>query len=138
MIALDVRDLGSACSSSAYLFQQDAVSATGQTVVWSVIFFFASAGRQLGLPDGQRDLPAGDAGDGDRLLLRRATAVGGIIGPWLYGHNIATGNRTTVFYGYLLGAGLMMLGALAEIFLGVDAEGAPLEDVASPITAEGS
>ena len=32
-----------------------------------------------------------------------ATGVGGIIGPALYGHNIATGNRTTVFYGYLLG-----------------------------------
>ena len=28
-------------------------------------------GRELGLPDGQRDLPDGDPGDGDRVLLRR-------------------------------------------------------------------
>ena len=41
-----------------------------------------------------------------------ATGIGGIIGPALYGHNIATGNRTTVFLGYLLGAGLMVLGGL--------------------------
>ena len=58
------------------------------------------------------------------------------IGPALYGHNIATGNRTTVFLGYLLGAGLMVLGGLTEVWLGVDAEQETLEDIAQPITAE--
>ena len=65
-----------------------------------------------------------------------ATGAGGIIGPALYGHNIATGNRTTVYFGYLLGAGLMVLAGVVEIFLGVDAEQEQLEDVAEPITAE--
>ena len=65
-----------------------------------------------------------------------ATGIGGIIGPALYGHNIATGNRTTVFYGYLLGAVLMILGGLTEIVLGVNAEQRSLEDVAEPLTAE--
>ena len=65
-----------------------------------------------------------------------ATGVGGIIGPALYGHNIAAGNRTTVFYGYLLGAALMILGGLSEIWLGVRADQRQLEDVAKPLTAD--
>ncbi len=65
-----------------------------------------------------------------------ATGVGGIIGPALYGHNIATGNRTTVFLGYLLGAGLMIVAGLIEVWLGVDAEQRQLEDVATPLTAK--
>ena len=35
-----------------------------------VTFFFASAAASVRLPDGERDLPAGDPGDGDRALLR--------------------------------------------------------------------
>ena len=65
-----------------------------------------------------------------------ATGFGGIIGPALYGHNIASGNRTTVFLGYLLGAGLMILGGLTEVWLGVDAEQQGLEDIAEPLTAD--
>ena len=65
-----------------------------------------------------------------------ATGIGGIIGPALYGHNIASGSRTTVFLGYLLGAVLMILGGLTEAWLGVDAEQRPLEDVAEPLTAD--
>ena len=37
---------------------------------------------------------------------------------------------------FLVGAGVMALGGIAEIFLGVRAEQAPLEDVAKPLTAE--
>ena len=43
---------------SAVLFQADALNATTHTIFWCVSFFFASAGRLGGLPDGHRDLPA--------------------------------------------------------------------------------
>ena len=49
------------------------------------------------------------------LFYAVATGIGGIAGPALRAH-IATGNRTTVFYGYLFGAGLMILGGLVEIW----------------------
>jgi hypothetical protein len=39
-----------------------------------------------------------------------ATGLGGIIEPALYSHNIASGKRTTVYYGYLPGAGLILGG----------------------------
>ena len=61
---------------------------------------------------------------------------GGIIGPLLFGHMIATNDRTWVMVAFLIGAGVMAVGGIAEIFLGVKAEQAPLEDIAKPLTAE--
>jgi hypothetical protein len=42
----------------------------------------------------------------------------------------------TVFYGYLIGAVLMIAAGIAEWFIGVEAAGKSLEDVARPLTAE--
>jgi hypothetical protein len=38
--------------------------------------------------------------------------------------------------GYLIGAALMLVGGIAETFLGVKAEGKSLENLAKPLTAE--
>jgi MFS family permease len=119
-----------------YLFQQDSVSATQLTVGWSVIFFFASAGASAAYLTVSEIFPMETRAMAIAFFYAVATGIGGIIGPALYGHNIATGNRTTVFYGYLLGAGLMILGGLTEMFIGVNAEQRGLEDVATPLTAE--
>ena len=119
-----------------YLFQQDSVSATQLTVGWSVIFFFASAGASAAYLTVSEIFPMETRAMAIAFFYAVATGIGGIIGPALYGHNIATGNRTTVFYGYLLGAGLMILGGLTEVFIGVNAEQRGLEDVATPLTAE--
>jgi MFS family permease len=119
-----------------YLFQQDVVSATQLTVGWCIIFFFASAGASAAYLTVSEIFPMETRAMAIAFFYAVATGIGGIIGPALYGHNIATGNRTTVFLGYLLGAALMVLGGLTEVWLGVDAEQQPLEDVAEPITAE--
>jgi MFS family permease len=120
-----------------WLFQQDAISATQLTVGWSIIFFFASAGASAAYLTVSEVFPMETRAMAIAFFYAAATGVGGIIGPALYGHNIATGSRTTVLYGYLLGAGLMIAGGLVEIWLGVDAEQRQLEDVARPLTAEG-
>jgi hypothetical protein len=41
-----------------------------------------------------------------------------------------------VYYGYLLGAGLMLAGAAVELVLGVKAEGQSLEQIAVPLSAQ--
>jgi hypothetical protein len=64
------------------------------------------------------------------------TGLGGIIGPLLFGHLIATNDRTWVMVAFLIGAGVMAIGGIAEIFLGVHAEQEQLEDIAKPLTAE--
>ena len=61
----------------------------------------------------------------------------GIVAPWLFGKLIET-SATSVFYGYLLGAGFMLVGAVVEIFLGVNAERKSLEEIATPLSAQDS
>ncbi len=41
-----------------------------------------------------------------------------------------------MFIGYVIGAAAMILAGLLEVWLGVDAEGKPLEEVAEPLSAE--
>lgn len=38
-----------------------------------------------------------------------------------------------MYFGYLLGAGAMILGGLVALFFAVDAEGKSLEDIAKPL-----
>lgn len=56
----------------------------------------------------------------------------GIVAPWLFGKLIET-SSTSVFYGYLLGAGMMLVGAGVELVLGVKAERRSLESIATPL-----
>ena len=59
----------------------------------------------------------------------------GLLGTHLYGHLIGTGNDPNkLFVGYLIGAGAMILGGVAEIIFGVAAEGRSLEDIAAPLS----
>jgi hypothetical protein len=62
--------------------------------------------------------------------------AGGVGAPSLFAHLIDTGSRTALFWGYLLGAGLMILGALAEVVWGVNAERQPLESISTPLQAK--
>lgn len=43
-------------------------------------------------------------------------------------------SAASVFYGYLLGGGMMLLGAVLELWLGVKAEGHSLEHLAPPLS----
>ena len=92
--------------------------------------------RERRVPDGQRDLPDGDARARDRVLLRRRHRRRRHHGPLLFGHLIASGSRSQVAIAFYIGSAVMAVGGIAEIFLGVRAEQQPLEDVATPLTAE--
>ena len=50
--------------------------------------------------------------------------------------DLGTGtSRTPLFIGYLVGAGIMLIGGLVEVFLGVNAAGKSLEQVTKPLTS---
>jgi hypothetical protein len=57
----------------------------------------------------------------------------GALGPNIYGGLV--NSHRGLFLAYLVGAGVMVVGGLAEVFLGVDAERKALEDVATPLSA---
>ena len=58
----------------------------------------------------------------------------GAAAPFVFGLLIESGSRTQVLMGYLLGAALMLLAALATMRFGIAAERKPLEHVARPLS----
>jgi MFS family permease len=134
MISFTYAAAGCLLAVTGYLFLQGAFTSVTQTLAWSCVFFFASAGASAAYLTVSEIFP----------LEIRAMAIAfffvvaqgaGIVAPWLYGILIET-SATSIFYGYLLGAGLMLVGALVELFLGVKAEGRSLESIATPLSAE--
>jgi hypothetical protein len=98
-------------------------------------FFFASAGASSAYLTVSEIFPMETRALSIAFFYAAGTAVGGIVGPLLFGHMIETGDAMNVFWAYALGAALMIAGGIAEILLGVSAEQEQLEDIAKPLTA---
>jgi CBS domain containing-hemolysin-like protein len=63
------------------------------------------------------------------------TALGGISGPAIFGGLIQSGKPSALFVGYAIGALLMIGAGLMELWLGIEAAGRELEDIAAPLSA---
>jgi hypothetical protein len=63
------------------------------------------------------------------------TLLGGVTGPFLFGQLIGTGSEWAVAGGYIGAAALMIGAAVSEAFLGIEAAGKSLEDVARPLSS---
>jgi MFS family permease len=118
---------------SGYLFWTASFTVTTHLLAWSSIFFFASAGASAAYLTVSEVFPMEIRAMAIAFFFMVAQGAG-IIAPWLYGRMIET-SVTSIYYGYLLGAGLMLAGALVELLLGVKAEGRSLEQIAAPLSA---
>ena len=116
------------------LFLEGGLTALGQTALWTVIFFFASAAASSAYLTASEVFPLELRALGIAVFYALGTAAGGVAAPWLFGALIGTGERLAVFWGYALGAALMLIAAVVEWRLGVDAERASLESVAAPLS----
>jgi MFS family permease len=116
------------------------VTAVTLTVFGAIIFFFASAGASAAYLTASEVFPLETRALCIAFFYAIGTAAGGITGPLLFGRLIENaserGDITGIAVGYFIGAALMIVGGLAEIFLGVKAECQPLESIARPLTAE--
>jgi MFS family permease len=119
---------------TAQLFKAGALNATTQTLCWTVVFFFASAGASAGYLTVSEVFPLEVRAKAIAVFFAIAQCFGSL-GSHLYGHLIGTGHDPNkLYFGYLLGAGAMILGGLVAVFFAVDAEGKSLEDVARPLS----
>ena len=118
---------------TGWLFAQGLLSATAQTLAWSTIFFFASAAASSAYLTASETFPLEIRALAIAVFYAVGTAVGGVVGPLLFGALIDTGSRWSLFGGYLLGAVLMLLAAGVMWRWGVAAERKPLEQVARPL-----
>jgi MFS family permease len=121
---------------TAFLFSRDAISSVMQTVLWTVIFFFASPAASSAYLTVSEIFPLETRALAIAFFFATGTAIGGVVAPWLFGTLIGTGSRVNLFYGYLGSAGLMMAAAAMEAFFGVKAERQSLENLAAPLSAE--
>jgi MFS family permease len=131
--------LGSAAAAAvlAFLFMGKSLhSPWAFEALIVVTFFLASAGASAAYLTVSEIFPMETRALAIAFFYAIGTGLGGIIGPLLFGKMIATNDRTWVGVAFLIGAGVMAIGGIAELFLGVKAERASLEDIAKPLTAE--
>jgi MFS family permease len=127
---------GALLAVTAWLFDKGTLTATTQTLAWVIIFFFASAGASAAYLTVSEIFPMETRAMAIAFFYAIGTGVGGISGPVLFGALIATGKRGDLTIGYLIGAVLMIAAGLVEVWLGINAEQKPLEEIATPLTAE--
>jgi MFS family permease len=102
------------------------------------IFFLASAGASSAYLTVSEIFPMETRALSIACFYAVGTAAGGIAGPILFGHLIASGSEDQVAIGFFIGAAVMAIGGIAELLFGVRAEQKQLEAIAEPLTAEGA
>lgn len=100
-----------------------------------IAFFFASAGASSAYLTVSEVFPMETRALAIAFFYAVGTAAGGIVGPLLFGQLIGTGEAALVAIGFFIGAVVMALGGVAEVFFGIRAEQASLENIAKPLTA---
>ncbi len=116
------------------LFERGVLTATTQTVLWSIIFFVASSAASSAYLTVSEVFPLEIRAMAIAVFYAIGTGVGGLVAPSLFGALIETRSRASVFAGYSFGALLMLGGAAVAWFLGVDAERRSLEELQLPLT----
>ena len=111
------------------------LSAWEQTLAWTVIFFFASAAASAAYLTVGESFPLEMRAMAIALFYAIGTAMGGVVGPTLFGWLIEGGERGDLMWGYLGAAALMLVAAVTEWRLGFAAERKPLEEVSVPLSA---
>jgi MFS family permease len=135
MMAVTFGMAGLLLAITAWLFVDGMLDAFTQTVAWCAVFFFASAAASSAYLTVSESFPLEIRALSIAFFYAVGTALGGVAAPWLFGVLIGTGEPTAIAGGYWLGAGLMLIAALAALKLGIAAERRPLEEIAPPLSA---
>jgi MFS family permease len=119
-----------------FLFVGDTLGTWGFMALLLATFFLASAGASAAYLTVSEIFPMETRALAIAFFYAIGTAVGGITGPYLFGKMIESGEKSQVAIAFYIGAAIMAIGGIVELFLGVRAEQESLEDIAKPLTAE--
>jgi MFS family permease len=133
MISITYIGSGLLLAVTAWLFRIGVLTAVTQALCWSAIFFVASSAASSAYLTVSEIFPLEIRAMAISVFYAFGTLAGGVAGPALYGYIVGTGSRPLLFWGYLLGAAVMVGGGCAEVFLGVNAERKSLEEIARPL-----
>ncbi|GIH21703.1 MFS transporter [Acrocarpospora phusangensis] len=121
-------------AGTAALFNAGVLTAATLTACWMVVFFFASAGASAAYLTVSEIFPMETRALAIALFYAVGTALGGIIGPLLFGRLVETTDPAMVALGYVIAALLMTAAGTVQWLLGVEAARRSLEDIASPLS----
>jgi MFS family permease len=133
MITAAYGGAGVLLAASAVLFGAGSLSLHGLIICFAVIFFVASSAASAAYLTVSEIFPLEIRAFAIAIFYAIGTLIGGVGAPALFGQLIASGSRSQLMVGYLLGAALMLAGAIAEFFIGVEAAGKSLESVSKPL-----
>ncbi len=116
------------------LFVNDTGGVWTFIIVLAAAFFLASAGASAAYLTVSEIFPMETRALAIAFFYAVGTAIGGITGPVLFGELINSGDRGQVLWSFLIGAIVMAVAGLVELWLGIAAEQRALEDLALPLT----
>lgn len=122
---------------SAISFVLNSGGPVSQDLWFAGIFFVASSAASSAYLTVSEVFPLEIRAFAISIFYAVGTLTGGVGAPLLFAHLISSGSRLELFWGYLLGAVLMLLGAGTELKLGVNAERQSLESISTPLQASG-
>ena len=120
---------------SALMFRSNRVGALGQDIWFTAIFFIASSAASSAYLTVSEVFPLEIRAFAISIFYAIGTLAGGVGAPTLFAKLISSGNRSQLFWGYIVAAALMLLGAVTEAILGVNAERQSLESISAPLQA---
>ncbi|WP_317134978.1 MFS transporter [Brytella acorum] len=118
----------------ALAMQAHLLTATTQTIAWSVIFFFASAAASSAYLTASELFPLEMRALAIALFYSLGTLFGGAAAPAIFGELIGTKSLSMLVLGYVFAALLMGFASFVAFKWGVDAENKSLEDIAPPLS----
>ena len=116
-----------------YPFAHGLLTARTLNICFTVIFFVASSAASAAYLTVSEIFPLEIRAFAIAIFYAIGTLLGGVGAPYLFGILIASNSRTNVAFGYALGACLMLLAAVCELFIGVEAAGKSLESISKPL-----
>ncbi|WP_329087853.1 MFS transporter [Streptosporangium sp. NBC_01469] len=120
---------------TAWLFDQEVLTAVTLTACWCVVLFFASAGASAAYLTVSEIFPMETRAMAIAFFYAIGTFIGGVSGPLIFANLVKSGRPGDTALAFGIGAVLMIAAGLVELFLGVKAEGRGLEDIAEPLSA---
>ena len=120
---------------TGWLFERGMLTANTQTLAWTIIFFIASSAASAAYLTVSEIFPLEIRGMAIAVFYAAGTLFGGAAAPSLFGHLISMPGRGPLFFGYGIGAALMIGAAAVELWIGVKAEGQSLESIAAPLSS---
>jgi MFS family permease len=133
MISITYGISGLLLGATVIPFVHGSLTATTLNICFSLVFFTASSAASAAYLTVSEIFPLEIRALAIAVFYAIGTLIGGVFAPYLFGELIASGSLMNVGMGYVLGAVLMLIAALAESIIGVEAAGKSLESISKPL-----